>query len=110
MDTLNTTTTAPEELAKDAGERLDKAHATIKQGCEYPYDDRPTGQDVDRRAALGVMANLMDRGGINNALEDVDAETRREIVDDVTDIIHYGRVMPDVVGTFKDGEEDDSQG
>lgn len=59
-------------------------------GAEFWEDRDPTPRpaiDWAHRAARGVLADLLDRGGIKHELEAVDYETRAEIVDSVADII-----------------------
>lgn len=53
-----------------------------------PYHGKPP-KDWSERAALGVLANLLDRRGIKHALADVedDEETTNEIVESLAEII-----------------------
>lgn len=65
----------------------------LRHGNLYPYDAdgdgafRSAEDDWSLRAARGVLANLCDRRGIKQELEQVDRETRAEMVRDLADII-----------------------
>ncbi len=66
----------------------------IDLGAKFPYD-RDLGRDAPARpavdwaeaAARGIMANLGDRRGIDDALDDVDPDVRVEIMGELADII-----------------------
>lgn len=62
------------------------AARTLARGLRHPYDDREP-VDAAHRAALGVIAELKGRGGLDSVLDDLDAELRREIVDNLAEII-----------------------
>ncbi|WP_274644960.1 hypothetical protein [Pseudomonas serbica] len=68
-----------------------KALRQLEHGATFPYDgdnDNPTpATDWAHAAARGVLANLLDRGGVGNALEDLDEELRDEIVSELALII-----------------------
>ena len=73
----------------------------LQFGNEYPYDapDRwlayegettlpaPHSKDWAHRAARGIIADLKDRRGIKHGFENVDEETRSEIVSSLAAII-----------------------
>lgn len=62
------------------------AKRTLDLGQQYPYDDRaPT--DAAHLAALGVLTDLCGRGGIRQALDDIDADIKTELVDSLAAII-----------------------
>jgi hypothetical protein len=70
-----------------------KEHPMILHGREIPYDDNEDGEAEPERewahaAARGILADLLDRRSIKTALRSVEeAETRKEIVDAIRDII-----------------------
>ena len=64
----------------------------IEIGTKYPFDASDNGRPRKPRdwavvAARGVIANLMDRRGIKWAFQDIDHDTRKEIVDSLAEII-----------------------
>jgi len=76
----------------------------LEHGAKYPYDggadfweDRtptpPPATDWAHAAARGVLADLLDRRGIKWALDDeqIDRETRAEIVQSLAAIIRLAR-------------------
>lgn len=68
------------------------AERTLAHGVRFPYDaDAPRRQglviDWAHAAALGVLADLLDRRGVKWELEKVDPETRVEIVRSLAAII-----------------------
>jgi hypothetical protein len=74
------------------------AERCLKHGAEYPYDasdewresedeNPPAAADWAHAAARGVIADLSDRGAIDNALGHIDEETRVEIVQSLAAII-----------------------
>jgi len=75
----------------------DEAEFRLKHGAEFPYDANDAWWDsgtaplaaVDwaHEAARGVIADLQDRGGIKRAPQEIDEETRVEIVLALADII-----------------------
>lgn len=76
----------------------------LKQGAMRPYGG--SGAPVDRAhlAALGVMADLLDRGGIKDMLARIDQEVKPEIVADLAAIIREAMrpgSAPPVVATAK---------
>jgi len=76
----------------------------IMHGCEFPYETfcEPAPQTTwQRRAAQGILADLLDRRGIKHELELVDdKETREEIVESIAAVIeeahkqHTFRIPP----------------
>jgi hypothetical protein len=75
-----------------------KALRKLEHGAAFPYDgdsDNPTpATDWAHAAARGVLANLLDRGGVGNALEDLDEELRDEIVSELSLIIRLAPSQP----------------
>lgn len=78
---------------------------TLDHGSKYAYDKMhldegysETPIDWARFAALGVLADLCDRGGIKHELRDIenDAEIAEEIVESLTAIIRraHERMAP----------------
>lgn len=78
------------------------ARSHIKHGNEFPFDASdawwndsgekpPKPGDWSQSAARGVIASLQDRGGIKHELcqQNIDEETRREIVEEIASIIRY---------------------
>lgn len=65
----------------------------LNHGAQYPYDANDDGQiqmlnsDWAKRAARGILADLTDRRGIKWGFENVDHETRCEIVEQMAAII-----------------------
>jgi hypothetical protein len=100
-----TTTAKIEELLKNGdvtltddaggieidGERYLLARSCLEIGAQYPYDSDDEGNGVPaadwaHSAARGIITDLRDRGGLDDALH-LDEETRQNIIDDVSDII-----------------------
>ncbi|RMT37171.1 hypothetical protein ALP50_200248 [Pseudomonas syringae pv. spinaceae] len=66
------------------------AKSSLEMGAEFPYDDSDTPSpavDWAHAAARGVLADLGDRRGVGQELEQVDDETRVELVQAVAEII-----------------------
>ena len=78
------------------------AEHTLKLGSDFPYDAPdswwdssatsvtpvpPPPTDWAHRAARGVIADLQDRRGIKQEFNDIDEETRKEIVESLAAII-----------------------
>ncbi|MCQ2992377.1 hypothetical protein NLO72_24570 [Pseudomonas tremae] len=66
------------------------AKSSLEMGAEFPYDDSDTQSpavDWAHAAARGVLADLGDRRGVGQELEQVDDETRVELVQAVAEII-----------------------
>ncbi|KTB69957.1 MULTISPECIES: hypothetical protein [Pseudomonas] len=66
------------------------AKSSLKMGAEFPYDDNDTPSpavDWAHAAARGVLADLGDRRGVGQELEQVGDETRIEFVQAVAEII-----------------------
>lgn len=83
---------------------MDISKRRLEHSAKHPYDagadfweDRtttpPPATDWAHAAARGVMADLLDRGGIKVALndEEIDHETRAEIVQSMAAIIRLAR-------------------
>lgn len=69
-----------------------KPQLSLSHGCEFPYDTSDDEvfapvTDWAHAAARGVLANLLDRSGVGNALEQCDEEVRIEIVSAVAEVI-----------------------
>ena len=62
------------------------AEFALDMGSKFPFNGRPA-TDWAESAAQGILADLCDRRGIRQALEDIDTETREEIVGTMADII-----------------------
>jgi len=65
------------------GEQIDM---TIESACDFPYDERE-GSDAAHLAAQAVIADLTDRRDIKRGFENVDEDTRIEIVQTLAAII-----------------------
>lgn len=72
----------------------------LKYGERFPYDapdawwsdgsdDRPPliPSDAAHKAARAIVASLQDRRGIKNGFDEVDEDVRREIIEDIAQII-----------------------
>lgn len=80
---------------------IDKSAAqrSLELGNRYPYDasDRwwrrsnsprpPRAKDWAHKAARGILADLRDRRGIKHALENIDEDIRKEIVEAIAAVI-----------------------
>ena len=76
----------------------------LKSGKEFPYDapdewwqtagdpPPPPPKDWAVAAARGVIADLQDRRGIKWGFDNIDQETRAEIVNSLADIIRTAHV------------------
>ena len=86
------------------GKKMSMSKRNLDHGAAHPYDggadfweDRtptpPPATDWAHAAARGVLAELMDLRGIKWALEDenIDHETRAEIVQSLAEIIRAAR-------------------
>lgn len=75
-------------------------HHRLDHGREYPFDGtdawwnsdvRPEAPaeplDWAVRAARGIVADLCDRGGIKHGFEDIEEDTRRDIIETMAAII-----------------------
>lgn len=79
---------------------MDISKHRLDQGAKYPYDDGdsnltpPPAIDWAHAAARGVLADLLDRRGIKGSLdnEEIDHETRVEIVQSLAAIIRLARI------------------
>lgn len=69
---------------------MSDAKNSYDRGNEYPYDNGEVPSDGntswDVKAARGVMAELSDRFG---GMDDVDDDIRNEVIDAVAGIIKY---------------------
>lgn len=78
--------------------RLDALQA-LDRGERFPYEhlldpgNNAPAKDWAHKAARGVLADLTDRRGVKHALEAVDSETRKEIVDQLALIIREAAVL-----------------
>ncbi len=82
------------------------AQTSLESGDRFPYDasdkwwnasgdEPPAPWDWAHRAARGVIADLSDRRTIKRGFEQVDEETRGEIVSSLAEIIRAAsRVQP----------------
>ncbi len=58
----------------------------LEMGEKYPYHGQPP-KDWAERAALGILYDLCDRGGVKHELRAVDSDVRVEIVQKMAEII-----------------------
>ncbi|MHA6642732.1 hypothetical protein [Mesorhizobium sp. A623] len=65
------------------GDRDDERHP--REDGDWP--DEPAQVAWQRAAALSILANLGDRGGIKHELWNVDSDVRAEIIETLTEII-----------------------
>lgn len=82
-----------------------QALQTVHLGVRFPYDGEPVGQGRARIAALGVLAELSDRGGINAELSMVDDGIKKEIVVALTNVItvaYEADLPPEITGVLID--------
>lgn len=61
----------------------------LQMGQSNPYDGSP-GRDTAELIVQGILADLTDRRGIRTELENVDLETRQEIVSSLAKIVRTG--------------------
>lgn len=62
-----------------------------EDAVNYPYDENYEGEiDKYRLIARAVIGDLWGRTGIGDILDNVDTETRMDIIADITSIIKYG--------------------
>ncbi|MBC9968848.1 hypothetical protein [Ralstonia insidiosa] len=75
-----------------------EAKRKLERGAKFPYDapdswwrddgeSPPAATDWAHAAARGILADLKGRSGVDDALQNVDEETRMEIVQSIADII-----------------------
>lgn len=69
-----------------------KPQLSLSHGCKFPYDTTDDevfapATDWAHSAARGVLANLLDRSGVGNELEQYDEEIRNDIVSQIAEII-----------------------
>ncbi len=77
------------------------AKHSYEHGQEFPYDcyDNGRRRKVNtwaHKTARAILADLLDRRGIKWGFNDIDQETRFEIVDSLAAIIEYSRGNPDL--------------
>ncbi len=67
------------------------AKQKLEMGEQSPYEDSSDtpspATDWAHAAARGVLADLVDRRGVGNELEQIDDEVRNEIVQELAEII-----------------------
>lgn len=79
----------------------------VNHGNQFPYDasdewnngtgaDPPAPTGWAHSAARGVIANMTDRSGIKHAFNEVDEETRVEMVSTLASIIRAAKEAGDV--------------
>lgn len=76
----------------------------LKQGAMRPYGGGGASVDRAHLAALGIMADLLDRGGIKDVLARIDQDVKPEIVSDIAAIIREAvqpGSEPPIVATAK---------
>ena len=62
-----------------------------EDAVNYPYDEEYGGEiDKYRLIARAVIGDLWGRTGVGDILDDVDTDTRIDIIADITSIIKYG--------------------
>lgn len=59
---------------------------SVKSAQERPYDGRKA-TSREHLAALAVIEDLLDRRGIKHEFDNIDADVRMEIVNDLTEVI-----------------------
>lgn len=63
----------------------------LKDADKYPYElmpgDNPIPPDYAHRAARGCLSDLCDRKAIGNVLDDIDLDTRKDIIASLAAII-----------------------
>lgn len=79
-----------------------EAEANYKHGQRFPYDapdswwhsnkmPPPAAKDWAHAAARGILADLGDRRGIKQELEELDEDIRVEIAEAIAGIIRYAQ-------------------
>lgn len=68
-------------------------HRDLARGVEYPYHGQKP-KDWAEAAAVGIMWDLNDRGGIKHELENIDEEIRVEIIEHMAKIIRAAAPLP----------------
>ena len=64
-----------------------EAVRAVEHGLKHPYDGRKLDASPARAAALGILADLTDRSGIGDELEQLDDGLRQEITNRWTAIV-----------------------
>lgn len=77
------------------------AMRSLENGEKYPYDDSVPLADWAHAAARGILADLSDRRGIKNGLNDVDDGVRAEIVSALSEIIRQANRCSLEAGTVR---------
>lgn len=85
---------------------LTDAERELAHGAEYPYHDKPP-RDAYERAVCGILSELSGRGGIGDALSEVDDVTKREIVSNLADIVHAALPGQERAAPLDDDEDDE---
>ena len=71
----------------------------LESGAKYPFDGgKKAAKDWAHAAARGVLADLTDRRGVKQELNEIDSDIRKELVATVADIIReaYAQSNPTV--------------
>lgn len=73
-------------------EKIEHYEKIIRHGLQFPYDgndesEMPQPLTPERKAAYGVIEELLGRKGLDHALEDIDQEIRKELVEAVAGIV-----------------------
>jgi hypothetical protein len=67
----------------------------LAEADKYPYEltpgDNPTPPDWAHRASRGCLTELCDRKGLGNILDEIDYDTRKDIIAALADIIREAR-------------------
>lgn len=63
------------------------ASDTLKRADEHPFVDSIDLSNPNIRAANAVLAELSDRGGIGNMLDELDYDIREEILMELAELI-----------------------
>ncbi len=71
------------------GEADPVATHKLEMGMNHPYSGEP-GRDMAETIVQGIMADLTDRRGIRQGFDQVDLETRQEIVKALANIVRAG--------------------
>lgn len=77
------------------------AKHSYEHGQEFPYDHYDNGRRRKvktwaHKTARAILADLLDRRSIKWGFNDIDQETRFEIVDSMAEIIEYSKGNPDL--------------
>lgn len=77
------------------------ADVSYELGQDHPYDAYDNGRKRKvktwaHKTARAILADLLDRRSIKWGFNDIDQETRFEIVDSMAAIIEYSKENPDL--------------